>query len=182
MPIITLAIFMTSLAFSKDAANPKVPTSIFKQLGQYIDEQIDSDEADNCVWESEEEMKCRESEYKKARQFRYGDINGDGRMDLAVLYVLEGRCCGNNSRSYLAVFLNTISGYKLAISREIGRRGVRTLSLSNIKKQVINLTTHEYSSHDPMCCPSIKAKTFYIFSENELIEQNPTGEKYNAHE
>lgn len=167
-----------SFASAKAVRNPRAPASVVKQLNQFISDQIDADEAEHCTWETEDEMKCRESEYRQARQFRYGDLNADGRKDIVVRYVLQGRCCGNNSRSYLAVFLNTVSGYKLVISREIGRRGVRSTSLLNINKAIIRLTTNEYSAKDPMCCPSIKGTTSYIFKDDELVEQSPTGGQY----
>ena len=130
------------------------------QLDAYIKRYIDKYERENC--EPEPGSTCRGTEYKKARRFCFGDIDGDGKDDIAVLYTIEGFCCGNNYHFYLAVLINRGSKFELVTSAEVGGKGERGVEFNAIKNGKILLNTDEYLPDDPMCCPSSKGRTTYI--------------------
>ncbi|MEN6616930.1 MAG: hypothetical protein ABFD12_10270, partial [Syntrophorhabdus sp.] len=111
-------------------AKPRIPASVIKQLDAYIKERIKNDEAENCIRDAQEEMQCREDEIRESRKYCLGDINGDGRNDVAVLFILAGLCCGNSDTTYMAIFIDKGTDYEFAVSQEVGRKGVRYLSFN----------------------------------------------------
>ncbi|MBF0559031.1 MAG: hypothetical protein HQL08_09645, partial [Nitrospirae bacterium] len=101
----------------------------------------------------------------------------DGCDDIAVLYTIEGFCCGNNYSFYVAVFLNKGHKYEFATSEKIGGGGERIVALNAIRDGRIILDTKEYLPDDPMCCPSGKGKTTYSLKDGKLVESDCIGEK-----
>jgi hypothetical protein len=109
-------------------------------------------------------------EYKKARKILRGDINSDGKADLVVLYTLEGYGGGNLYIQYLAVFLSNGKTFRYANHDSAGGKNNRSVELTSIKNGTINLTTLEYSSNDPSCCPSKKGRARFVFQSGRLKE------------
>lgn len=151
-----------------------IPSSVQKQLDTYVKRYIDWYEAKYC--KREPGNTCRGTEYREARRFSSGDIDGDGKEDIAVLYTLESFCCGNNYQFYLAVFLKRGEEFKLAASEKVGGKGEREVEFNNIKGGKILLNTKDYHPDDAMCCPSIKGRTTYSFKNGKLIENDRIGE------
>ena len=85
--IATVAMPSASTGQANQAASRTIPASVEAQLDAHIKRYIDWYEAANC--EQEPGNTCRGIEYRKARRFCFGDINGDGKEDIAVLYTLE---------------------------------------------------------------------------------------------
>lgn len=109
-------------------------------------------------------------EYKGARKILRGDVNGDGRADMVVLYTLEGFGGGNSYIQYLAVFLNQGRSFRYATHTGIGGKNLRSVELKSIRAGKINLDTLEYLPADGSCCPSKKVKTSFIFRKAGLKE------------
>ena len=170
MMIAMVAASSTSTAQEDQAAPSTIPSSIETQLDTHIRRYIDWYEATNC--QPEPGSTCRGTEYKEARRFCFGDIDGDGEEDISVLYTLESFCCGNSYQFYLAVFLNKGSKFELAASSKVGGKSERTVEFNTIKDGKILLNTDEYVYGDPMCCPSGKGRTAYSLQNGKLIESS----------
>lgn len=119
---------------------------------------------------------CHAGEYKEARRFCLGDIDGDGTDDIAVRYTLESFCGGNNTYFYMAVFLKRATEYKLAAFSQVGGDGIRGVDFDTIEKGKIYLTTDEYLPGDCVHCPSGKGRTTYILKDGMLVESDWAGE------
>lgn len=109
-------------------------------------------------------------EYDEARRVFRRDIDRDGKMDLIVLYTLEGFGGGNNYQEYLAVFLGTGKTFRHAADTVVGGKFFRDVSFRSLTGSTISLDTKEYRKNDPACCPSRPAKAHYVFRRNKLIE------------
>jgi hypothetical protein len=152
-----------------------VPLSVETQLDAHIKQYIDWYEAKYC--KPEPGSTCRGTEYPDARRFCFGDLNGDGREDIAVLYEIESFCCGNNDQVYLAVFLKKGSEFELTAWKEVGGQGNRIVHFDTIEDGKILLDAEEYLPGDPMCCPSAKGRTAYTLKDGKLIEGGGAGAK-----
>jgi hypothetical protein len=163
-------------SYAKEAQQKAVPAEVQAQLSAYINKYIDAYEAKNCG-EAPPGNTCRGTEYKKARRFCFGDIDSDGRDDIAVLYTIESFCCGNNYYFYLAVFLDKGNKFEFIASAQVGGKGERGVEFGTIRESKILLNTKEYFPDDAMCCPSGKGKTTYRLENGRLVESERVGEK-----
>ncbi|MBF0557723.1 MAG: hypothetical protein HQL08_02970, partial [Nitrospirae bacterium] len=102
---------------SEKSRQETIPIDVQLQLDAHIKSYIDSYEATYCT-AAVTDSDCRGKEYKDTRRFCVGDIDGDGCDDIAVLYTIEGFCCGNNYSFYVAVFLNKGHKYEFATSEK----------------------------------------------------------------
>ena len=109
-------------------------------------------------------------EYGEARKIVKGDVNGDGKTDLVVLYSLEGFGGGNSYAQYLAVFLSKGKTYLYTANSVVGGKLSRDVTLVSISGGKINLETMAYAKNDAACCPSKKGKTRYTFVNGRLKE------------
>ena len=109
-------------------------------------------------------------EYEEARKIVRGDINGDGKEDIVVLYTIEGFGGGNNYHQYLAVFLANGATFRHAADSVVGGKLFRDVDLTSVTGSTINLDTKGYRKNDPACCPSVASKTRYRFAANKLTE------------
>jgi hypothetical protein len=109
-------------------------------------------------------------EYKEARQLARGDLNGDGKEDVAVLYTLEGFYGTNAYRQYLAVFTSGRSGLRGPPRQEVGGKGWRDVDSLTMVNGSIQLNTREYAGSDPSCCPSINGAVRLVLKGNRLKE------------
>ena len=96
-----------------------------------------------------------------------GDVDGDGRADAAVIYVLDG---GSRRRQtkYLAVFRRGAGGLRYAAHVLVGREGLRDVTRATILGGMIELEVLEYRPADAMCCPSRLARRKYRLSGSKL--------------
>lgn len=109
-------------------------------------------------------------EYSEARKVVRGDVNGDRRVDVTVLYTLEGFNGGNSHAQYLAIFLGGGKTFRNAANAPVGGKLNRSVDLVSVTAGKINLDTLGYRSDDPACCPTRKGKTHYIFTNGKLKE------------
>lgn len=123
----------------------------------------------------------RAAEYCRFRTILRGDINSDGAEDLIVIFNNEGGCgsdknshpgtCGNHSETYLKIFLGRdLSEVPVQM---IGRRGERFIIGMKLVNGVLQVDTLSYGKDDPMCCPSVKAKTEFVLKGETIVEKHP---------
>ncbi|MFN0278939.1 MAG: hypothetical protein ACKVRN_10085 [Pyrinomonadaceae bacterium] len=109
-------------------------------------------------------------EYRESRKTLRGDVNGDGKADVVVLYTIEGCGGGLNWARVLAVFVRKGRSIQFAADATPGAKGIRGVELKSISGGDINLDTWNYRTNDGACCPSLKGKTKYVFSKGKLRE------------
>lgn len=109
-------------------------------------------------------------EYEEARKVARGDINGDGKEDIVVLYTLEGFAGGNDYHQYLAVFLASGTTFRHAADAVVGGKRMRDVELTSVAGSTINLDTKLYAKNDPACCPSHASKARYHLVGTKLVE------------
>ena len=109
-------------------------------------------------------------EYADARKIVRGDVNGDGKTDLVVLYSLEGFNGGNSYGQYLAIFVGSGRSFRYAANAAVAGKLNRTVELVSVVGGRINLDTTGYRPNDPACCPTKKGKTHYVFANGRLKE------------
>ena len=118
---------------------------------------------------------------------KYGDLNGDGQEDIAVLYLISGACkeederldtdiykgyplqgsCGNSFRTYLSVWLgnNKIHVPAIAIADTGWTVATKILSMED---GIISVDILENSGFDPNCCPTIQKNLQFSLKDNHL--------------
>lgn len=111
---------------------------------------------------------AKSNELPNARFAVSGDLNGDGRTDAAVVYVLQG---GSRRRQikYLAAFRRSDDGLHYAAHVLVGREGLRDVTRATILGQAIELEVLEYRPSDAMCCPSRPARRRYRLRGGKLL-------------
>jgi hypothetical protein len=106
-------------------------------------------------------------EFVGGRKTVRGDVTGDGRDDLVVLFTLER---GDQWVQYLAAVSG--AGTPLATA-EVGRKGGRAVDLDRTEGTLIQLTTKRYAPGDAACCPSLLARATYTLKGRHLKELKP---------
>ena len=109
-------------------------------------------------------------EPKEYRKTLHGDVNGDDKSDVVVLYTVEGCEGGLNWAQSLAVFLRKGRSIQFAAEANVGAKGILAVDLKSISAGRINLDTRGYRPNDGACCPSRRGKTKYVFSNGQLRE------------
>ena len=113
----------------------------------------------------------RGEEYREARKVVSGDLTHDGVAETAVLYTIEGQRGSNLYLQYLAVFARQNGKLSAVAYVQVGGKSLRSVELSSIENDAIQLETLRYGPKDPQCCPSVKGKTRYVLSNRRLREQ-----------
>ena len=98
-------------------------------------------------------------EYENPRKVGHGDLNGDLKSDLAVLYTIEGFGGGNAYAQYLAIFLASGKTFRFVTRSVVGGRFNRNMDLRSIAAGKINFDTMNFTKNDSACCPTLKGKT-----------------------
>ena len=104
---------------------------------------------------------------KLSDRIAFGDLNGDGVEDAAIILVSDP---GGSGTFYdLAAVINSRGKAKHVAGAFLGDRvkveGLRVGS----GKIVVKMVTHR--STDPMCCPSLKVEQAYGLQGDELVRQ-----------
>ena len=131
------------------------------------------------IWKHANDI--RGAHYCESRSPVFADLNGNGKEDIAVLYVIEGACyenklwkpgaCSSNYEHFLAVYVNLGFRYNVPIVIKVGGRGIRGIKDISIKDKVIILQTLEYDN-DPLCCPSKPGVLKFVLENKKLIQKD----------
>ena len=96
----------------------------------------------------------------------YGDINGDGVEDAAVL--LAESSGGSGTFAYLAAVVNQDGQPVNAGTVLLGdRTQIKSLAIQN-RQIVMEIVTQ--GPDDPMCCPTLKVRKTYTLQDGRLVE------------
>jgi len=99
----------------------------------------------------------------------YGDLNGDGVSDAAV--ILAGSAGGSGTFITLAAVLNQDGEPQHVASAELGDRvQVHSVAIES-GEIVVSLTTHAPS--DPLCCPTLETERRFHLEQDQLVEVTP---------
>lgn len=147
------AAFLFAFAFAvSSVAQTRTPP----EVARYLSKQAKAEDAD---------------EYPGARKIMSADVNGDRRNDLVVLYTLEGMGGGgNNFSQFIAVFLRKGNRYVLSTDEGVGAKLSRSVELKRVSGRTIYLDTLTWGTNDGGCCPSIKGKARFVYSNGRLRE------------
>jgi len=110
-------------------------------------------------------------EYPDARKVLEGDLDKDGTAETVVLYTIEGQGGSNNYIQYLAVFARINGNLSPVTYTIVGGKSRRSIELTSVENNMINLDTLAYGPKDPSCCPSVKRKVHYALVGRTLQEQ-----------
>ncbi len=96
----------------------------------------------------------------------FGDLNGDGKNDAAV--VSDGTCGGSGTFRELAVVMNKDGQPIYLASATLGDRVI--INSITIDSGIITLDMVVQGPNDGLCCPTVHKTLKYKLSENQLIE------------
>ena len=166
-------------ALTRDALrNAEYQTGLFTESALVFHDALVRlrDGAYRSVYRYEYDGKAREqaislSLREEIQYFAFGDLNGDGIDDAAVIAgVYQG---GNSIYSYLTVALNENGVPKHVASNFLGLKfGLESVTIEN---ETITLRTRELASDDPNCCPTQELTRKYQLTEEtlQLISEVP---------
>ncbi|MDH5534665.1 MAG: hypothetical protein OEZ08_03710 [Betaproteobacteria bacterium] len=120
-------------------------------------------------WIEAHARKLKGVEQPMARYAVVGDLDGDGRHDVAVLYTIDDASPGNRSLRYLAAFHRSARALEFKAHALVGGRGIREVNRATILGRMIELETLEYAVLDEACCPSTAARARYRLTEGRLV-------------
>ncbi len=125
-------------------------------------------------WITQHAQRVKSAELPAARQQVTGDIDGDGRDDVAVLYTLQAKAKPHAERRYLAVFKGgaTKQGGAHPVTYithlAVGGPGLREVNRVTILKRAIVLEVLNHAPGDAACCPSRPGVRRYRMIEGKL--------------
>jgi heat shock protein HslJ len=95
----------------------------------------------------------------------FGDLNGDGEEDAAVILVTDPG--GTGTYRYLAVVTNQNGSPENVASQLLGDR-IKVKSLS-IRSGEISVEMITHGPNDPMCCPTLEVTQDYLLQGGKLV-------------
>jgi hypothetical protein len=130
-----------------------------------------SDEQAIAIAIAEQAARDGSTEFAEARRVMEGDLTGDGRLEVVVLYTLEGAGGSNGSVTYLAAFARDARQLKLIDTTLVaGREGADNLALSEGE---VRLKLLVQGPEDPDCCPTGKEDVTYLLHGNKWMRVLP---------
>ncbi len=95
----------------------------------------------------------------------YGDLNGDGDIDAAVILITNPG--GSGTFHHLAIVLNQKESSNHVASQLLGDR-VKVKSLSVRSGEIaVEMITH--GPNDPLCCPALEVTQNYLLQDDKLV-------------
>ena len=146
---------------------PFVPPSIATEsAAAVVPEYADESAVDQAIQIAASAVSGKE--YRDARLSTSGDIDGDGRSDLAVVFTVEV-ASANTAMQNLAVFIRQQDGsLRFAGSTVVGAQGGASVGRVAIDQGSVVLTTLTLGPNDPDCCPSVETSTRFTLAEGSL--------------
>ena len=120
------------------------------------------------AWIASHAMRVKGEAPKENRFSCEGDLNGDGKADVVVIYTIEGVGGGNDWTQYATVLLAQPPGYSATAPKEVGGKSVRAVDSCTITDKTIDLALKEYAPEDASCCPSKPGRARYVFAGGKL--------------
>ncbi len=121
------------------------------------------------AWIASHAMRVKGEAPKENRFSCEGDLNGDGKADVVVIYTIEGVGGGNDWTQYATVLLAQPPGYSATAPKDVGGKSVRAVDSCTITDKVIELAFKEYAPADASCCPSKPGRARYGFAGGKLV-------------
>jgi hypothetical protein len=126
-------------------------------LGAQVSVAATRDEADVQRWINRHEQHSNSDELKAVRSSVVGDLDGDARNDMAVLYTLQPR--GQlRERRYLAVFKRQREGQPGVLQYHahvlVGGTGAAEANRATILNKTVLLEMLTHRAGDAACCPT----------------------------
>jgi hypothetical protein len=103
-------------------------------------------------------------EFPGGRRTSRGDLDGDGKAELVVLFTLEQ---GNVWTQFVSVFG---SSNKPLATIQVGGKGQREVELRQVTGGLVELATKNYGPSDALCCPSMVGRSWLILRGKSLEE------------
>lgn len=100
-------------------------------------------------------------------QYAFGDLNGDGMEDAAV--ILAANTGGSGVFMTLAAMLNDKGTPRFASSAELGDREL--VKSITIQVGVISVSMTKHGPNDPLCCPTLNVTERYKLEGGKLVLQ-----------
>ena len=130
------------------------------------------DEAEIQRWINTHAQRSNSDELKPLRSRVVGDLDGDARDDVAVLYTLRSR--GQpHERRYLAVFKNQAKGDRGGFHYHahvlVGGTGAAEANRATILNQTVVLEMLIHRAGDAACCPTRPATRRYRVASRSLV-------------
>lgn len=112
-------------------------------------------------------------ENKEARKVVFGDVDGNGKRDAVVQYLLEGAGGGNSWGQSLAVFLNKKGVYYASGDEVVGGKFFRVFKLQKISGEKIIGESEICPGDEPqgLCENPERKQVSYIFLKGQLQEK-----------
>jgi hypothetical protein len=122
-------------------------------------------------------------ETRALRQTVVGDIDGDGRPDVAVLFTIAGVRLPDDELQFVAVF-HRGAGHRLTYvaHRLVGGRGIREANRVVVLDRQVVLEILAYRAGDGLCCPSRPERLRYRLRRHELVEVTAAGQRAHRHD
>jgi hypothetical protein len=99
-------------------------------------------------------------------KYAFGDLNGDGVDDAAVILATSGG--GSGTFISLEAVINEAGTPKDVASTPLGDRTQISSVVIDDGKITVDMVTH--GPNDPMCCPSLKATKTFTLQNDALVE------------
>jgi len=126
-----------------------------------------ADEAEIQRWIKSHRHTSKSDELSAARSSAVGDLDGDGRNDLAVLYTLQSRE-QRGERRYLAVFARRDSRLRYRAHLMVGGTGMAEVNRATILNKTVVVETLTFRAGDAACCPTRPATRRYRMGPHGL--------------
>ena len=108
------------------------------------------------------------TEYTEGRQNLKVDLNGDGVMDAAVIFTIEGAGGAQNGYQTLEGFIHEGNQWKALPGSIVMSGAVQSLANGGVNAVIVETLTR--GPDDPDCCPSVQSRQKYFWSGEKFVE------------
>ncbi|WP_304526812.1 hypothetical protein [Halomonas sp. I5-271120] len=114
------------------------------------------------------ERQYEADEYRDARMSAIGDVDGDGILETATVFTLEGMHGSNRYGQFLVVHTGTGSDMRVVGENALAG-SVTEIELGD---GIVRAVGHTHAIDDPNCCPSIETEQAFSVTEAGLTAVN----------